>query len=225
MSDLFEGFKSLASQYKHVGGKFLKGTALELFLEYYHDDLIKNFEIALATIPPEVVPELVKGGAALPIPIEFFKNLKGFEEYLETIEPGRLFEWIAEASPLHASAIMDLGDEGAEYMVKLKQFIMDSIKAVEEVAEVQETSEVEKQEPAAEEAEEKTTPPPARFRSKVVEPTPPPVPKTPKAPKQVVETPVPKMKKLTCEKCNESWEVTEEEALLVTECPFCHEPA
>jgi hypothetical protein len=225
MSDLVEGFKILTGQYKHVGGKFLKGTALELFLEYYHDDLIESFTKALNTIPPEMVPELIKGGAALPIPIEFFQNLKGFEEYLETIEPGKIFEWIAEASPLHASAVMDLGKEGAGYMVKLKQFIMDSVRAAEELAEVQETTEVEKQEPAAE--AEEPTPPPARLRTKVVESEPPPPPKVPKVPKapKVAETPAPEMKTLTCDKCKESWEVTEEEALLVTECPFCHEPA
>lgn len=221
MSELIDGFKILANQYKHVGGKFLKGTALELFLEYYHDDLIESFKRALNTIPPEMVPELIKGGAALPIPIEFFQSLKGFEEHLETIEPGRIFEWIAEASPLHASAIMDLGKEGANYMVKLKQFIMDSVRAVEEPAEVQETIEVEKPEPTAEQTEE-PPPPPARFRTKVIEPPP---PKPTKSKKEAAEEEPPKTKKLTCEKCNHSWEVTEEEALLVTECPNCREPA
>lgn len=131
MIDLLTGFKALANTFKGLA----KGTIIELFIDYYHDDLIMSFRLALSHIKPKEVPDFVRNGKALPIPPQFFEELKGLEDYLEKIEPQRLFKWINEASPEIGEALMELGDDGAEYMVKLKSFIIDSIRALPSLAE------------------------------------------------------------------------------------------
>jgi len=219
MSDMVTGFKILAEQYKDVGGKFLKATALELFLEMYKKDIIEELGNALRMLNPAEVPRMVREGIAFPIPDSFFAKCASFEEYVEKFPVERFFEeFLAPASPLVVAAIIDMGDEGAEYMVNLKQFFVDSIKAQAELRKqaaesepaVEETA---KTEPAVEETEE--IPPVApRFRVKVAE----------AAPAERTKKPV-KLKQLTCEECSHKWTVPEDEVASVKECPECRAPA
>ena len=147
---------------------------------------------------------MVKGKIALPIPPTFFEFLQGFEDFLDNFEPERLFQWIAEANPLIAAAIMDQGKDGADYMVRFKQFVIDSVKALEP-----------QEEPLEEPATDEATPEPA---GKTEESS---VTKQPPAKPQVK----PGHKLLTCDKCKEPFTVTDEEAKNIKECPLCGEPA
>ena len=209
MKDLKKGFLNLGNTYKTAGGKFLKNMAVELFIETHHAELVNSFAESLSFIEPADVSKYIKGKEALPIPETLFTGLVGFEDWLEEFEPARLFEWIAEATPLIAAAIMDMGEEGSDYIVSLKAFIVDSVKAKAS----QSAEEVVEPPPALEEEE---TPAPAQFRATIVgEDTPPTPPKKVKKPK----------KKLTCDSCHQTWEATEEEAAATTVCPHCGAPA
>ncbi len=107
----------------------LKGTAIELTIDFYHNEIIAHFHNALKYVDPADVPEFVRGNKALPLPDSFLSDLKGLEDYLEKIDPARIFGWIVEANPEVARAIMDMEDEGATYIVNFKSFIIDSLKA------------------------------------------------------------------------------------------------
>ena len=124
-----ENISSALKRIKSFGGEFAKGLAIETYISFNKEDLISKFRVALSLIKPEDVPKFVKGQKALPIPTQFYISMKGLEDYLETVNPERIFEWISEANPDIAKALMDLGDEGAQYMVQFKAFIIDSIKA------------------------------------------------------------------------------------------------
>lgn len=211
MKDLKKGFLNLGNTYKTAGGKFLKNMAVELFIETHHAELVNSFAESLSFIEPADVSKYVKGKEALPIPETLFTGLVGFEDWLEEFEPARLFEWIAEATPLIAAAIMDMGEEGSDYIVSLKAFIVDSVKAKASQA-AEEIAEKVTEPPPALDDEEEETPPPPRFRATIVgEDTP------PKPPKKVKKA----KKKLTCDSCHETWEATEEEAAATTVCPHC----
>lgn len=219
MSDLLTGFKVLAERYKSSGGRFVKNTLIEMFIDNFHEEIIFRLKEVLDKVSPEDVGRYVHNNEALPIPPDTFDFLKGFEDYLETFDEGRLFEYIAEANPLIAAAFMDMGDEGAEYFVKLKKFFIDSVKAAKGIEEIAESQ------PAAEETaavEEKTEEPsPPMFRTKVASSEP------PKTPAKIVKkaSRTKGRQKVSCSKCGWSQVMTPEEADKVTECPQCHEPA
>lgn len=119
-----DGLKGL----KGVGGKFLRNMAINMFLEQQHGVIISGLAMGLATIDPTEVHEYIYQGKALPIPEDFYPPLFGFEDFLESFEETTLFEWIREANPLIAAAIMDCGTDGVNYIIKLKRFIIDTVK-------------------------------------------------------------------------------------------------
>ncbi|HUV56719.1 MAG TPA: hypothetical protein VMV84_05735 [Dehalococcoidales bacterium] len=124
MTDLLEALKS-------VGGKVGKGLAIELFLEYYEKDMISQLKDMLdqSGIIAEDIPEIVRENKALPIPQVAFQNMKGLEDYLVTLNPARIFEWLTKARPDLGLALASLDDAGAEYVVRFKSFFIDSIRA------------------------------------------------------------------------------------------------
>jgi hypothetical protein len=244
---ILEGFQKLASSYKSTGGRFLKNMAIELFIETYHGEIVERLAMALSMVKPEDVPAYVRGEVAFPIPPAFFETVHGFEDYLESFEIERFMEFIAEANPLITAALMDMEQEGYDYLVRFKKYIVDSVReampAVEEEQAEQEEKEAPAPQPAEEEVEEAAPIAAPGLRTKVISPQPPeteseakeppsaeptPMPAKPlrkKTPQRAKKAPAPKTKRLHCDKCNNSWEATEEEAAAITECPFCHAPA
>ncbi len=227
MSDLLSGLTKLATAYKGIGGKWLKGTAIELFFDTYHDEIVKKLAEGLAHIPPGDVAKIIHDKMALPIPRYFFEYLKGFEDYVEGFDPGRLFELISEANPLIAAAIMDEGEEGAAYMVKFKAFVLDSVR---DIKVPEEEVEKEVKEPAGEkteESEEVTETPPhvQHHRATIISNEEPPAEKKTPPKKKLSKKPAAGMTRLCCDKCNESWDVPTDDVTTVKECPFCHAPA
>lgn len=224
MSDFISGFAKLATTYKSIGGKWLKGTAIELFFDTYHDEIVKKLAEGLAHIPPGDVAKIIKDKMALPIPPHFFQYLKGFEDYVEGFDPGRLFELIAEANPLIAAAIMDQGEEGANYMVRFKAFVLATVREIE-VPEEEPAPEEEPKQPAGETEGEEGPPHIPHMRATIIsnDETPAAKKQTPK--KKLTKKPAAGMTRLHCDKCDESWDVLVDDVSTVKECPFCHEPA
>lgn len=118
---------------KKLGSRTGKGFLIEMYMEYYPQEVAKRLKIMLDTagITREDVRRFVVDNQALPIPEKAFVNMQGLEDYLATIKPGRVFKWLLEARPDLAEELINLGDVGAEYIVKLKKFIIDSIKALD----------------------------------------------------------------------------------------------
>ena len=196
MTDLLHAVKSMA-------GTMGKGLLIECFLEWHGDELIAQLKDILdkSGITAESIPDYVLNNKALPIPGEAFTAMRGLEDYLEQIDPGRVFEWIHKARPDLAEALIELGDPGAEYIVRFKMFMIDSIKASAPSPEPEAPAEVAEGDTGDEEEESPADTPPS------------PEPGIPEM----------RIKRITCELCGESWNATEEEAAKTTECPHCGE--
>ena len=194
MTDLLHAVKSMA-------GTMGKGLLIECFLEWHGDELIAQLKDILdkSGITAESIPDYVLNNKALPIPGEAFTAMRGLEDYLEQIDPGRVFEWIHKARPDLAEALIELGDPGAEYIVRFKMFMIDSIKASAPSPEPEAPAESESQNEGVESPDEGVE-----------------SPEEPAVPEM-------KIKRVTCELCGESWNATEEEAAKTTECPHCGE--
>ena len=180
---------------KKMGGTMGKGMLIECFLEWYGDELVNQIKDMLdqSGITAETIPEYVLNNKALPIPDEAFSAMKGLEDYLEQVDPARIFEWIQKARPDLAIALINLDDAGAEYIVRFKMFMIGSIRAAPSTP-VEEGSDGDESQPD-----------------------------TPPSPSDEPTVPEMKVKRITCEECGESWNATEEEAAKTTECPHCGE--
>lgn len=213
MPGMIDGLKHLSS----IGGKFLKTTAIEMYLDTYHADVIANLSMILKGVTPEDVKQYVEGGMALPIPEVYFKYLKGFEDYIEKFDPSRLFEYIHEANPMVAAAIMDMGDAGVNYIVNFKKFVLDSVKNAvpDEPPEDKATETPEDISPANQ--SEETPEEPVRRMTRI--------PFKIAGEDKPLDIAPPRMKRVTCDECGESWEIPEKDIPKLTECPFCHASA
>ena len=189
--------KGLIGGLKGIGGRLGRAIVFETYLETHHDFLIAAFKAALGHIRPADVPSYVQGNMALPIPEEAFRQMSGLEDCLERIEPHRIAEWINEARPEIFLALAELGDEGAEYIVRFKQFIIASVKAAGK---------------QPEEGEKEEATPPDESKEA-----------TPSSQKSQVEPP--HSFRVNCDECNESWMVTQEELADLKTCPFCDAPS
>lgn len=113
-------------------GKLKAGATellIDVYLELYQAEFIAKLQQILAPLTPDDLGHMVSEGKAPPIREAIVESLRGYEDYLDRLKPEELFEWLNKARPDLAETLMSLGDSGAEYMVKLKFFIIDSIKA------------------------------------------------------------------------------------------------
>ena len=126
-------FKSL----KGTVGETGKAIAVEMYLEMYHGEFINNFRKALMHIKVEDVPLYIYGKKPLPIPPNVWSYAKGFEKQIERIKIERILEWIAEARPEIAKAIMAEGSVGYLYLRELKKSIIQAVENAPPLTEVQ----------------------------------------------------------------------------------------
>ena len=115
-----------------MGRDDLKAAAKEffvdVFLEFNRGEVIDTLKKILAPFSPDDMKQFASEGTAPPIPEAVVEHLKGYEDYLEKLKPEEVFQWMFEARPDLAEALMSLGDEGASYMIKLQSFIVESVK-------------------------------------------------------------------------------------------------
>jgi len=112
-------------------GKFGSRFAFEFFLETMHDSIIQGLKKYLNTIKAEDIPAMVRDGRFPELAHLDLSAIGDNTEHIEKISVVRLVEFIAEARPDLATAIMSLGDTGAGYMVKLRLHILGLLKRTE----------------------------------------------------------------------------------------------
>lgn len=105
---------------KRAGNKFL----FELALEYSHDKIIAGLREYLSGYTLNQLKQMVKSGRFPVLPPEGFQEANGYAEFLKNISAERLMETLLEASPEAANVIMDMGEEGAVYIVKLRAHLL-----------------------------------------------------------------------------------------------------
>jgi len=109
-----------------------KELFIDLFIEFNREEIIEIMRKFLSPLKPGDMEEFVASGTAPPLPPTAIKNLKAYEDYIEKINPQEVFEFLSAARPDLGELLVSLGDKGAEYVVKLKQFIVDSVKSYKE---------------------------------------------------------------------------------------------
>jgi len=110
---------------KQGGGRLL----FEYFLELYRDDIIAGFKKYLERYTPEDIVKMVNE-TRFPSMTGFnLTEAGGYLEYIEKITPKRFFEALAEARVDLAQAILDQGDKGVEYIVGMREHIVELIKS------------------------------------------------------------------------------------------------
>ena len=92
---------NLLGALKNLGGTMAKGLVIECFLQWHEDELVEQIKNMLdkSGVTAEDIPDFVLNNKALPIPDEAFSALKGLEDYLVKVDPGRIFQWIQKARP------------------------------------------------------------------------------------------------------------------------------
>lgn len=112
-------------------GKFGSRFAFEFFLETMHDSMIQGLKKYLSPIKAEDIPAMIREGSFPPMENLDLSAVGDNVEHIEKISLLRLVEFIAEARPDLVTAIQDMGDAGAEYLVKLRLHILNRIKHAE----------------------------------------------------------------------------------------------
>ena len=117
----------IAQQFKKVGSRF----AFEFFLEVWQPKLIEMLRKWLSTVTVEDLQKMVKRGK-FPDPAGLnFGAVQDYIEYLEKMSTERLFEdYMAPARPDLAQSIQELGMPGAQWLVKLRQYLLAQARGV-----------------------------------------------------------------------------------------------
>ena len=131
MADLAKEGMAALEKAKRVGNRFF----FEFFLEMFHDQLIEQFATYLADYTPDNFKDMVLQKKYPYFDPGVFRNLHGYETYLERIKPQRLFEAIAEARPDIAEMLWNLGDSklppeqkpGLLYVVGFRKHFLDRV--------------------------------------------------------------------------------------------------
>lgn len=115
----------MVDQMKKVGSRF----AFEFFLEVWQPRLVEMLRNWLSPVTVEDLKKMVKRGKFPDTRGLRFSAVQPYLEYLEKISTKRLFEdFIAPARPDLAQAVQELGMPGAQWLVKLRQHLLDQVK-------------------------------------------------------------------------------------------------
>ena len=117
----------MVQQVKKVGSRF----AFEFFLEVWKEKLVEMLRKWLSSVTVEDLQKMVKRGK-FPDPAGLnFGAVQDYIEYLEKMSTERLFEeYIAPARPDLAEAIQEMSMPGAQWLVKLRQHLLDQVRKV-----------------------------------------------------------------------------------------------
>jgi len=109
--------------------RFASRYAFEFFLEVMHDSIIEGFKKYLSPINPEDVRRMVREGTFPPTENVDFSAVTDHADFLEGIGELRLMEdFLAKARPDLAKAIIDMDAAGAEWVVKLRQHLLEKVR-------------------------------------------------------------------------------------------------
>ena len=103
------------------GNRFL----LEFFIEAMHGTIVKGIRAYLAPVKSEDIPEIIKQNLFPPLKGMNLSIVTDNAELIKTISAVRIMEFIGEARPDLATAIQEMGMPGAEYIVKLRAYLLD----------------------------------------------------------------------------------------------------
>lgn len=117
----------MAKQFKKIGSRF----AFEFFLEVWKEKVVEMLRKWLSTYTIEELQKMVKRGKFPDTHSLDFGAVQDYYEYLEKISTERLFEeYLAPARPDFAQAIQEIGMPGAQWLVKLREHLLNQAKGI-----------------------------------------------------------------------------------------------
>lgn len=116
----------MVDQLKKVGSRF----AFEFFLEVWQPRLVEMLRKWLSPVTVEDLKKMVRRGKFPDTKGLNFGGVQPYLEYLEKMSTERLFEdYIAPARPDLSHAIQEMGMPGAQWLVKLRQHLLDQVRS------------------------------------------------------------------------------------------------
>ncbi len=109
------------SKLKEAGGEFAFYWALEIM----KPDIVKGFREWLNKYNLEDFFAMIKKGEMPPVTSDMFARVTDKTKYLRKITPLELCEFLAEASPPIMDLIQNMGQDGANYIIKLREYLLD----------------------------------------------------------------------------------------------------
>ena len=109
-------------------GKFGGRFAFEFFLQTIHGVIIEGLKRYLSTTQAEDITGMIQECRFPPIARLDLSAVGDNLSHLEKISLLRLMKFIAEARPDLAEAIQDQGQAGADYMAKLREYLLDGVR-------------------------------------------------------------------------------------------------
>lgn len=117
----------MVQQLKKVGSRF----AFEFFLEVWKERFVEMLRKWLSSVTVEDMQKMVKRGKFPDTEGLNFGAVQEYLEYVEKMSANRLFEeYLAPARPDLAQAIQEMGMSGAQWLVKLREHLLDQIRQV-----------------------------------------------------------------------------------------------
>jgi hypothetical protein len=102
-------------------------TTFELGIEFFYDDIIKNFRLWLKPLTPENIKELIITDKLPELDPEWFTKIAGWKKYVLQISIKRVAKLVGETRPDLAQAIMDCGEEGNLWFRKLYVHLLECV--------------------------------------------------------------------------------------------------
>lgn len=105
--------------------KFGSQFFYKFIVEVMDDPIVKSLRDYLAPIKSEDIPEIIRQNRFPPLEGIDLSIATDNAELIKNISTVRIIEFIAEARPDLATAIQEMGMPGAEYIVKLRAYLLD----------------------------------------------------------------------------------------------------
>lgn len=129
------------NELKQEAKSFGKNLFIDFALEFYRADILAKIADLLQPYSTVEVTNRIQQGVLLQPSEELYSFLKGYKSAVEEYsikDLGKvLFDWISEARPDVAGAMISLGDAGAEWLAAESELIRNSVLHPELKQEVQ----------------------------------------------------------------------------------------
>jgi hypothetical protein len=112
-------------------GKFGSRFAFEFFLEQMHGPMIEALRKYLSPIKTDDIIRMIRNVEFPPMENLDFSALEDNIEHAKKIKLIRFMEFIAEARPDIAQVIQSEGNAGVDYIVKLREHILNQVEHAE----------------------------------------------------------------------------------------------
>jgi hypothetical protein len=123
MTDEKKKENPIAKKFKAVANEFV----FDYFIEEFKPTIIKNFRDWLVPFTPDKIQQMVRNGEMPELDPEWFETISGYRKYLLKIRIQDMAEFIALARKDLMTAIMECGEDGHLWLLKLRVYLLECV--------------------------------------------------------------------------------------------------